>query len=89
MANRINGTLYAVGANGSLYKIIAVNPLPIKLQNFSGKLIANKHQLSWTVLEQELGDAFVIEQSKNGVNFSEIGKVFVSEEKVICQLQFY
>jgi|JI7StandDraft_1071085.scaffolds.fasta_scaffold17336_2 glucose/arabinose dehydrogenase len=83
-----NGTLYAVGANGSLYKIIAVNPLPIKLQNFSGKLIANKHQLSWTVLEQELGDAFVIEQSKNGVNFSEIGKVFVSEEKAFASYSF-
>lgn len=76
----IDGTLYALGlSNGALYKITAINPLPLKLISFSGKVVGNQHQLNWQVNTQEAGDSFVIEASNNNVSFEPIKTILVTE----------
>lgn len=84
-----DGTLYALGlSNGAMYKITAVNPLPLKLISFSGKIVGNHHQLNWQVNTQENGDAFNIEASNNNVNFEPIKTILVTETKSTANHSF-
>lgn len=84
-----DGTLYALGlSNGAMYKITAVNPLPLKLISFSGRIVGNQHQLNWQVNTQEKGDAFIIEASNNNVNFESIQTTLVTETKSTANYSF-
>lgn len=84
-----DGTLYALGlSNGAMYKITAVNPLPLKLISFSGRIVGNQHQLNWQVNTQEKGDAFIIEASNNNVNFESIQTIPVTETKSTANYSF-
>lgn len=51
-------------------------PLPIKLVKFRGELEKDKIKLSWTTASEKNSNYFLIEKSLDGINFSEIGKVF-------------
>lgn len=84
-----DGTLYALGlSNGAMYKITAVNPLPLKLISFSGRIVGSQHQLNWQVNTQEKGDAFIIEASNNNVNFEPIQTIPVLETKSTANYSF-
>jgi glucose/arabinose dehydrogenase len=67
-----NGTLYATSLSGSLLKVIASTPLPIRLVAFSGAETANSFQIKWQIENEEKGDVYVVEKSASGSNFSEI-----------------
>ncbi|MEP7277936.1 MAG: T9SS type A sorting domain-containing protein [Bacteroidota bacterium] len=49
--------------------------LPVKLNNFSGKEIDHQVQLNWQTLDEVNSDAFVVERSSNGTQFTTIDNV--------------
>lgn len=73
----IDGTLFALGLNnGTLYKITASNPLPIKLFSFSAKNTNGEHILNWSVNGHSNGDLFIVERSTNNVSFNTIDTLY-------------
>ena len=57
------GNLYAATlGGGSLYKIVASDPLPVKLLSFSGKQVKDQHEFQFTVQQEEPGDIYLIER---------------------------
>jgi glucose/arabinose dehydrogenase len=70
----LDGTLYAAGlSNGTIYKVTATAPVPLKLLSFTGKKINGTHQLNWEVASQTKGDRFIIERSFDNASFTEVG----------------
>ncbi len=49
-----------------------VSPLPISLVSFEAKKNADKVDLSWTTFGEKDNDRFIIEKTKDGVNFEEV-----------------
>lgn len=69
-----DGTLYAAGlGNGTIYKITATAPVPLKLLSFTGKKVNGNHQLTWETVYQQKGDKFIIERSFDNLSFAAIG----------------
>lgn len=61
-----DGTLYAVSlSSGTLYKLIANNPLPLHITSFAGKQSGNFHELNWQVQNEEAGDLYILEKRTN------------------------
>ncbi len=50
-------------------------PLPINLLDFSGECLPNQIRLNWETASETNNDYFSIELSKDGINWSEIGKI--------------
>ncbi len=50
-------------------------PLPINLLDFSGECLPNQIRLNWETASETNNDYFSIERSKDGINWSEIGKI--------------
>lgn len=66
----------------------AASILPMQLQKFTAKLVANQVNLSWTVSENEAGRYFVVERSTDGKNFVTAAMVFTSTENGSHAYQF-
>jgi len=49
--------------------------LPIELDYFTGELNENTVNLQWKVLSQRNNDYFIIEKSKDGIDYEAIGKI--------------
>jgi hypothetical protein len=52
-----------------------VNPLPINIRYFSGKVYENTVMLNWQAANESEDVYFIIERSKNVENFKEIGSI--------------
>ena len=58
------GTLYATTLSGGLYKLVAANPLPVRLVSFSGSIAGNAYRLAWQVQNEQQGEVYIIEKRK-------------------------
>jgi pectate lyase len=56
------------------------NILPVTLISFSGKAIANQHQLNWKVEAEANLAGYEVERSHNGDTFNKIGTIAVNEQ---------
>lgn len=56
-------------------KSSAVNPLPIELLYFSGKIIENQNILEWKTASEINNDFFTLEKSVNGYEFTDLSFV--------------
>jgi glucose/arabinose dehydrogenase len=78
-AEASNGTLYAMTLNGTFYKVIAGNGLPVRLTSFSGRETGNKYEISWQVQNEETGDIYIIEKRTSPSEpFAEINRLTVT-----------
>jgi hypothetical protein len=50
-------------------------PLPVELLSFEGTKIDGVNHLIWTTLSEINNDFFIVERSKDGVNFEEISVI--------------
>lgn len=71
----VSGELYVTGANGILYRIGAAVPLPVKLVAFTGRQQGQQHQLFWKVAAPKAGDQYILQRSKDRVQFEELETV--------------
>jgi hypothetical protein len=55
--------------------ILIPNTLPIDLVAFTGECLPNQIHLNWETASEINNDYFSIERSKDGINWSEIGKI--------------
>lgn len=70
-----DGTLYAAKGTGTVYKVTATTPLPLRLTSFTGKKVPGHHELSWEVVQEKMGDSYILERSVgNQVSFSEVAR---------------
>jgi glucose/arabinose dehydrogenase len=70
-----DGTLYAAKGNGTVYKVTASAPLPLRLISFTGRKIAGDHELSWEVQQEHNGDNYILERSVSNQNsFVEVAR---------------
>jgi hypothetical protein len=60
------------------YAYYDLTVLPIQVLDFSGAVEKDKIKLKWSTASQEMNDAFVIEESDDGMNFTSRGKVVVN-----------
>jgi hypothetical protein len=51
-------------------------PLPIDLVSFTGECLPNQIRLNWETASEINNDYFSIERSNDGINWSEIGKIY-------------
>lgn len=58
---------------GMVGQFMVASAAPVKLVNFSASEVNGKAQLSWQTASEENSDHFSIEQSYNGVDFTEVG----------------
>ncbi len=78
-----NGTLYATTLSGTLYKVIAGTPLPIRLESFSGRETGNKYEINWQVQNEETGDIYIIEKRTNPSElFIEVSRIAATGNNV-------
>ena len=73
--------------------------LPISTSDLSGNSMDNYNKLSWASTKEDLGNAYIIERSNNGISFVEIGKIISTntsgtfnysfEDKAPLQTSFY
>ncbi|MBO9657399.1 MAG: PQQ-dependent sugar dehydrogenase, partial [Chitinophagaceae bacterium] len=70
-----SGELYAVSLQGSVNRVIVPVVTPLTLTKFSGKPFDGYNELLWTAESEEGIDNFTIEYSRDGTNFSPVGKV--------------
>ncbi len=70
-----SGELYAVSLQGSVNRVIVPVVTPLTLTKFSGKPFAGYNELLWTAESEEGIENFTIEYSRDGTNFSAVGKV--------------
>ncbi len=70
-----DGSLYAAKGNGTLYKLTASGPLPLRLLSFTGRRNNNTHELSWEVQSDKNGDQYIVERSTgNQISFTEVAR---------------
>jgi glucose/arabinose dehydrogenase len=70
------GELYAVSLSaGTVHRVIVPVVTPLKLTKFSGTPFSGYNQLSWTAESEEGIIEFIVEYSKDGINFSPVGQV--------------
>lgn len=70
-----DGTLYAVSLNGTFYKVNATIPIPVKLLSFTAAKKNNLVALNWITTNEQNSLQFEVEQSTDGINFSQAGIV--------------
>ena len=56
-----------------------INPLPLGLLSFSGKLVNKAAQLSWTMTNEKAWAGFIVERSADGKQFTDLGRVAALE----------
>ncbi|MCY7421055.1 MAG: PQQ-dependent sugar dehydrogenase [Chitinophagaceae bacterium] len=77
-----NGTLYAASQNGTLYKIVGGEVLPVKLTSFMAAPSGLNHQINWSVQNEEAGDVYVIEKrTEPNQPFTEVQRQSVNTSK--------
>ncbi len=77
-----DGTLYAVRLSGTFYKVNALNPIPLKLISFNGKNNIGTASLRWITENEHMAKAFDVEQSNDGINFTNAGTVLAKNTVV-------
>ena len=65
------------------------NPLPVKLTDFSGKLLSGKVTLGWTTQTEIDNESFTIERSRDYFSFSPIGIVDGAGNSAITRVYSY
>ncbi len=71
-----NGTLYTATLSGSLYKVVAGDALPVRLETFNGRETGNKYEINWQVQNEETGDIYIIEKRTNPSEpFTEVSRI--------------
>ncbi len=84
-----SGELYAVNiGNNTVYRVQVTGTLPVKLQTFTVAEKDGRHLLSWTTASSESGTVFEVESSRNGSDFSAIGKVPADNSRAIASYHF-
>lgn len=80
----VNNKIYVIGGKdefgntvNTVYEI-SFSALPLKWGNFSGHEYNNTIILNWETLQEENTKEFIIEQSTNGIDWTNIGKVNAS-----------
>ncbi|MEM8908642.1 MAG: PQQ-dependent sugar dehydrogenase [Bacteroidota bacterium] len=75
-----SGELYVAsdGANGTIYRVIDTNPLPVELLRFEGQSKPAGHLLSWTTRSWESFDRFVLEHRYENQAFAPIQTIRVN-----------
>ncbi len=71
----INNMPCVVNPTDTSNVILVSNPLPISLTSFSAKVANNGTLLQWNTAKELSTASFIIESSKNGVSFNEVGSV--------------
>ncbi len=75
-----DGTLYAVSLNGQIYTVGATSSLPVQsISTFSGIQLNGYNELKWRVTNPQNLNRFVVQSSKDGINFSEVGIVLANQ----------
>ncbi|MEO6949846.1 MAG: T9SS type A sorting domain-containing protein [Ginsengibacter sp.] len=82
------GSTYAIDNDGFSYVTFVDNPnlggisvlksaniLPVSLLSFTGKLINQEVQLNWSTSSEFNNDYFIVQRSKDGLHFNNLGKV--------------
>lgn len=66
-------------SNGDEFTVVslqATSPLPIELGTFTAKAIKSREvTLQWTTIQEKNNDYFIVERSRDAVNFAAIGQV--------------
>ena len=65
----------AINPTATSNVILVSNPLPISLTAFSAKSATNGILLQWNTAKEISTASFVVESSKNGVTFSQVGSI--------------
>ncbi len=75
-----DGTLYAVSLNGQIYTVAATSSLPIQsISTFSGLQLNGYNELKWRVTNPQNLNRFVVQSSKDGINFTDVGIVLANQ----------
>jgi glucose/arabinose dehydrogenase len=72
-----NGEMYAVSLTGGiLYRVVPDLPLSANIKSFSARLGGNgTHLVQWEILNEEVSNAYELEQSSNGTVFQRIARI--------------
>lgn len=63
----------------------AANPLPVSLLSFTGKTVNASNVIEWTTAQESNNNYFNILNSKDGINFTVIGKVKSKGNSAVAQ----
>jgi hypothetical protein len=63
------------GAWLTIGSLVGANPLPVGLISFEGKLINEKVNLNWTTNSEINNDFYLIEKSKDGINWDYLDRI--------------
>jgi glucose/arabinose dehydrogenase len=75
-----DGTLYAVSLNGQIYTVAATSSLSIQsISAFSGIKLNGYNELKWRVTNPQSLNRFVVQSSKDGINFTDVGIVLANQ----------
>ncbi|MDH7463143.1 zinc-dependent metalloprotease [Chitinophagaceae bacterium 26-R-25] len=75
----VSGNFSNTGFSGFGIGIPGITPLPIDFLSFKGAAINNKAMLDWEVATNNGISQFEVERSDNGMNYSKLGNVSVSQ----------
>ena len=71
-----DGTLYALGrSTGTIYKVMLSSIVPVTLTRFAARAYSGYNQLEWNSSSEINTLAYHIEYSRNGNQFSRVGRV--------------
>lgn len=74
--NVVNNTLIALGENTEYILGSIGSPLPIELLNFTAKITeTNSVKLNWNTVSEINNDYFIIQRSKNGMDWEELERI--------------
>jgi glucose/arabinose dehydrogenase len=75
-----DGTLYAVSLNGQIYTVAATSSLPIQsISAFSGIKLNGYNELKWRATNPQSLHRFVVQSSKDGISFTDVGIVLANQ----------
>lgn len=76
-----DGTLYAVGLNGRVYKVASIAILPVSLLSFTGTRQTGYNELEWQITATQNTERFIIEYSGNSIGWQEAGAVTAQSQQ--------
>ncbi|MES2776446.1 MAG: PQQ-dependent sugar dehydrogenase [Bacteroidota bacterium] len=83
-----NGMLYAGTAAGGVYKVVLAGLLPIKLLSFTAAFKNGTDNLQWTTTLDPSLVRFDIENSVDGIRFSNVGSALPQTSGITATYQF-
>ena len=77
----ISGSLVTVFSPFTIGSSSALNPLPVELIDFTAKCVNEGTELNWSTASEKNNDYYIIEKSKQGIEWDELSRMKPSQGK--------